>query len=194
MKNLLVLFAAMTVLAGCGVIDMPYKMDKSNDNMQTMIKGMSETNEQMSEMIKGMAHTNEGMDKQTNFIPFENMLKAENAVNLSPVPSRLIPFGKNLALVITAADMAELTHLWLKEVNEGAPEKKKDSNGNDIDFTPEEIVKIDHDKMALIVGLQIISGFLPQARVEELIQQQIYKSGTYEEDVYAILMFRKMFI
>lgn len=166
-------------LTGCGLVDMPAKMDKTNENM--------------GKMIEGMGHTNQVVDKQPKLIAFENMLKAENSESLTPVPTRLMPFGEELALDLSALEMVKLAHLWLHEVNE-QPDKKQDANGNDINFTPEEIAKINHDKKVLVTGLEIVAGNLPAARVQEMIAQQVYVSGEYESDVYALLMLRKMFI
>lgn len=166
-------------LSGCGMIDMPSKMDKTNENMEKMIDNMN--------------HTNQGIDDQRQLIPFENMLKPENTENLSPVPTRMMPYGKKLAEAIPAQDFVELAYLWLKEVNEVFPAHKLDASGNEIPYTQDEITQINHDKTAVVIGLQIVAGFLPQERVQEMIQTQVYGAGRYEDTVYTILMLRLQF-
>lgn len=179
MKKVLCIAALGLLFAGCGMIDMPAKMDKTNENMEKMINNMD--------------HTNAGIDDQRQLIPFENMLKEENSENLSPIPTRLMPFGKKLAEAIPAQDFVELAYLWLKEVDEVFPAHKLDANGDEIPYTQPEIEKINHDKLARLVGLQIIAGFLPQQRVNEMIEQQVYTAGRYEDTVYTILMLRVQF-
>ncbi|WP_413288738.1 hypothetical protein [Bdellovibrio sp. HCB337] len=180
MKQVLCITAITLMVAGCGMIEMPQKMDKTNENMELMIQNMN--------------HTNSGIDKQSKLIPFENLLKAENTENLTPIPTRLMPFGKELALVISAEDMVELTYLWLKEIDEVYPDHKVDANGNELPYSTEEIGKINHDKLARLVGLQIIAGFLPHATVEQIIHKQIHTGGRYEDVAYAILMMRSQFV
>jgi hypothetical protein len=180
MKKVLCIAAVSLSLTACGLLDMPDKMDKTNKNMDTMIENTN--------------HTNKQIDKQAKLIPFESMLKAENSENLSPIPTRLMPFGKELALALSADDMLELTYLWLKEVDEVFPAHKLDDKGDEIPYTADEVAKINHDKTARVIGLQIIAGFLPQEVITEMIQNQVYTGGRYEDTVYAILMLRTQFI
>jgi len=190
MKKVLCIVTACLSLSACGLkdmIDMPNKMDKSNQNMEEMAKKMDETNRKMEIMVGGI-------EAQKQLIPFEAMLKTENIKTLSPIPSRLMPYGEKLAEAIPADDMVKLAYLWLKEVDEVFPAHKLDANGDEIPYTTEEIAKINQDKLAHVVGLQIVAGFLPQAVVQEMIEKQVYLSGRYEDTVYAILMLRTQFI
>jgi hypothetical protein len=179
MKQVLCIAALGLLFSGCGMIDMPSKMDKTNENMEKMINNMD--------------HTNDGIDQQKQLIPFENMLKPENTANLFPIPTRMLPFGKKLAEAIPAQDFVELAYLWLKEVDEVLPAHKLDAAGNEVPYTQDEILQINHDKTAVLMGLQIVAGFLPQQRVQEMIESQIYGSGRYEDTVYMILMLRLQF-
>jgi len=179
MKQVLCIAIFGLFFAGCGMIDMPAKMDKTNENMEKMISNMD--------------HTNMGIDDQRQLIPFENMLKPENTANLFPVPTRMMPYGKKLADAIPAQDFVELAYLWLKEVDEVFPAHKLDTNGVEIPYTPEEIAQINHDKTAVLTALQIVAGFMPQQRVQEMINTQVYGSGRYENTVYTILMLRAQF-
>lgn len=179
MKQVLCIAVLGLFFAGCGMIDMPNKMDKTNDNMEKMINNMN--------------HTNDGIDQQKQLIPFENMLKPENTANLFPIPTRMMPYGKKLAEAIPAQDFVELAYLWLKEVDEVFPAHKLDANGDEIPYTAEETAQINHDKTAVILALQIVAGFLPQQRIQEMIDSQVYGSGRYENTVYTILMLRVQF-
>lgn len=180
MKQVLCITALSFAVSACGLTEIPKKMDKTNGNMEKMIQNMN--------------HTNAGIDKQAKLIPYENLLKTENTETLTPIPTRLMPFGKELAQVISSEEMVELTYLWLKEIDEVYPEHKVDANGNELPYTSDEISKINHDKMARLVGLQIIAGFLPQSVVQDMIHQQVHTGGRYEDVVYAILMLRAQFI
>jgi len=187
MKKVLCIAGACLSLAACGMVEMPHKMDKSNQNMEEMAKKMDETNRKMEIMVGGI-------EAQKQLIPFEAMLKAENVENLSPIPSRLMPYGEKLAQAIPADDMVKLAYLWLKEVDEVFPAHKVDANGDEIPYNKTEIAKINQDKLAHVVGLQIVAGFLPQSVINEMIEKQVYLSGRYEDTVYAILMLRTQFI
>lgn len=179
MKQVLCIALLGLFFAGCGMVDMPHKMDKTNENMEKMIDNMN--------------HTNDGIDQQKQLIPFENMLKPENTANLFPIPTRMMPYGKKLADAIPAQDFVELAYLWLKEVDEVFPTHKLDANGDEIPYTQDEIAQINHDKTAVVMALQIVAGFLPQQRIQEMIDAQVYNSGRYENTVYTILMLRVQF-
>lgn len=180
MKKLLCITLWTLILSGCGLNQMPQKLDQTNERMEQLIRNTDEVTL--------------GAKKQSKLIPFENMLKEENSENLSPFPSRLIPFGRELAKVLSAEETVEMTYLWLREVDEVYPVHKLDAQGEDIPYTPEEVKKINHEKMARLMGLQIIAGFLPQTIVDEIIQNQIHSGGRYEDTAYALLMLRVQFI
>lgn len=179
MKQVLCIAVLGLLFSGCGMIDMPSKMDKTNENMEKMIDNMN--------------HTNDGIDQQKQLIPFENLLKPENTANLFPIPTRMMPYGKKLAEAIPAQDFVELAYLWLKEIDEVLPTHKVDANGNEIPYTQDEITEINHDKTAVLMALQVVAGFLPQKAVQEMIESQVYNSGRYENTVYSILMLRVQF-
>ncbi len=179
MKQVLCIAIFGILFSGCGMVEMPSKMDKTNENMEKMIDNMN--------------HTNDGIDQQKQLIPFENMLKPENTANLFPIPTRMMPYGKKLAEAISAQDFVELAYLWLKEIDEVLPAHKVDANGNEIPYTQDEITGINHDKTAVLMALQVVAGFLPQKAVQEMIESQVYNSGRYENTVYTILMLRVQF-
>lgn len=181
-KTILFIFciASSFFLSGCKLGEVPDKMDRTNQSIE--------------EMIQQVERTNASIYKQAKLISFENMLKAENTAQLFPVPTRLIPYGRELAQIISAQEILELSYLWLKEVDEVFPPLRVDKKGNDIPYTNKEIEKINHNKMARLLGLQIVSGFLPEQTVLELIENEVYTGGRYEELAYTILMLRAQFI
>jgi hypothetical protein len=129
----------------------------------------------------------------------ENILKEENHDSLSPVPFKLMPYGKKLAEAATATELIDLTYLWLKEVDESLPAKDIDASGNEIPYTPKQVARINKGKLARIIALQVIAGFAPQATVNEIVQTNVVGSGRdgsrrFEQTALSFLMLRTMFI
>ena len=199
--KILVLMIALVSLSACdkinGMLDMPNKIDSMNHKMDTMEKlndGMAQTNIKMDKMTNGMDATVVGIDDQRVLIPVKELLDEANYEKLSPIPSQLMPFGKKLAEAITVNDLAELVYLWEKEIREVNPAKKMDKDGNEIPFTADEVTRINKIKLGRTLAIETICGFLPDAKVAELVETHIANHSDYEDTAYEILMFRFQFI
>ncbi|HEX7675193.1 MAG TPA: hypothetical protein VF412_13545 [Bdellovibrio sp.] len=160
---------------------------------------MDQTNQNMANMLGEMKKTTTGVHDQSLLIPLENLLKEENHDSLSPVPFKLMPYGKKFAEAASASDLMDLTYLWLKEVDESLPAKDVDDSGNEIPYTKKEIAHINNEKIAHIVALQVIAGFTPQETVDEIVQANIVGAGPdanrrFEQTALSFLMLRTMFI
>lgn len=177
MKQALCITLLGLSLAGCGVI-------KATEAIPNKMDGMT----------KGMQHTSDAVDNQTKAVALNGLLNPDNSAELTPVPTRMIPYGKVLGENLSAQELAEFTSLGLSEINEVFPDKKADANGNEIPYTADEIAKINHDKAARLIGMQIVAGFAPQATIDQLVNEQIYNAGEYESTAYTILMLRVQFI
>lgn len=180
-------------LAGCEAFD-AIKATKE------IPEKMDQTNERMSNMLEEMKKTTSGVHDQSLLIPMENILKEENHDSLSPIPFKLMPYGKKFAEAATAQELVDLTYLWLKEVDESLPAKDIDeSTGAELPYTRKQVANINNEKIARLVALQVIAGFTPQATVEEIVRTHIVGaveqgSRRFEETSLAFLMLRTMFI
>lgn len=196
MKILSLILTAI-LLSSCGIqkmFDMPDKMDSMNKKMDQMTEGMDKTNFNMGQMINLMGKTVDGVDKQKVLLPFQQLMDEKNYDLLSPIPSKLMPWAKEFAEAIPAKDFAELSYLWLKEIKEVNPLKKMDKDGNEIPFTAEEISKINTLKLGRLSALQAVCGFLPDEKLNSVIDQQLVHYGRFEKTVYKVLMMRVQFI
>ncbi len=161
---------------------------------------MDQTNSRMSNMLEEMKKTTAGVHDQSLLIPMENILKEENHDSLSPVPFKLMPYGKKFAEAATAQELTDLTYLWLKEVDESLPAKDIDeSTGAELPYTRRQVAKINNEKVARLVALQVIAGFTPQSTVEEIVRMNVVGqsdegSRRFEDTALAFLMLRTMFI
>jgi hypothetical protein len=195
MNTFLKLFTATAlcaVLAACGA-------DKAIESANAIPDKMDQTNKNMSDMKDEMKKTTAGVHDQSLLIPMENILKEENHDSLSPVPFKLMPYGKKLAEAATATELIDLTYLWLKEVDESLPAKDIDDAGNELPYTRKQIARINNEKLARLIALQVIAGFTPQATVDEIVQINIVGSDRdgsrrFEQTALSFLMLRTMFI
>ncbi|MFM6928314.1 MAG: hypothetical protein ACKOX6_07610 [Bdellovibrio sp.] len=169
-----------------GTKEVPAKIDATNGNMNRMLDEMKKTTA--------------GVHDQSLLIPMENLIKEENHDSLAPVPFKLMPFGKKFAEAATAAELMDLTYLWLKEVDESMPAKAIDeATGEELSYTKREIAHINNEKIARLTALQVIAGFTPQQIVNEIVAKNIVGasdqgSRRFEQTAYAFLMLRVMFI
>lgn len=196
MKKYLYVFVACAIsglLTGCDVEDaikgtkeVPAKIDATNNNMNRMLDEMKKTTA--------------GVHDQSLLIPMENLIKEENHDALAPVPFKLMPYGKKFAEAATAAELIDLTYLWLKEVDESMPAKSIDeATGAELPYTKRDIAHINNEKIARLTALQVIAGFTPQNTVNEIVAANIVGvadqgSRRFEQTAYAFLMLRVMFI
>lgn len=189
MKNLnifLLLFLSYT-LSACG-------LHESMEAVKATPKKMDDMHDTMEKMNKGMDETVGGINDQRKLIPIIELMKYENYDELSPVPVKLMPYGEKLAQAVSADDMVKIAYLWLKEIDEIYPPKEVDQNGDEIEYTKEQVNKINTTKLGRLAALQIVTGFLPQVTVDQIIEEQIVKFGRFEETAYTILMLRAQFI
>ena len=143
---------ACCLISACGVQDainsangIPPKLDKTNKSMEDMLAKLHD---------------------QSLAIPLDDLRKEENHDVLTPVPFKMIPYGQKFAEAATASELMDLTYLWLKEVDEGLPDKDIDeTTGEEVPYTKKQIAHINHEKTALLVALQVVAGKIGRAHV-----------------------------
>ena len=163
------LFAATLLLSACGAqkaIDntnkIPGKLDRTIDTMKetecTLKRGLS----------------------------FEAMLKDEYGRDLIPVPFDLMPFAREFAKCSSEEDLAEVTYMWMKKLNEVTLDLPSPTEAQVADFN--------HRKLHVYSALQAVAGFIPQDKLERIITKQLYGAGRYQDSVMEMLMLRVQFL
>lgn len=183
----------ISALTACG-------LNEALEGTKAVPGKMDQTNGNMKRMLDEMKTTNKGVHDQSLLLPLENLIKEENHDTLSPVPFKLMPFGKKFAESANSEELIELTYLWLKEVDEALPAKDIDeTTGEEVPYTKKQVQKINTQKLAKLTALQVIAGFTPQETVQEIISNYIIAHNReggrrFEETAYSFLMLRTMFI
>jgi len=159
----------MLALAGCGA----HEAIKSTNSMP----------EKMDDMLKEMHETSCTMKKG---LSFEALLKEEFGKVLIPVPFDLMPYAKNFAQCASEEDLAEVTYVWMKKLNEVTLDVASP--------TPEQVAKFNHERLHVYSALSAVAGFIPRAKLERMIDIQIVNDGAYQDAVLELLMLRAQFI
>lgn len=167
--NLLVI--AAVAFTGCA------KLERVIDGAEGLPKQIDQTN-------SGIQNTNENVRLQKVGILVTEMRKKENREYLTPIPGDMMPYGKLLADTLTVEEALLFVKDYVKKINEETFE-----NRNNKKLTIEEF---EHDKLADLMMITIISGYLPDSTLNRMIAQES-EQGAYREILYNILMLRVVF-
>lgn len=190
-KELLLLLLLLSLTA-CGL---PQKFDDINANMVSMTKRidrMAKNTDNMDASIGSMtgslSSTSKGIHSQSLMIALNELLKPENTkyITLSsanPIP--MIASAKAFAEIATAEELAGLTYLWISEINL--------CQIDDV-LTKEQKDSFDLGKWIKLNALQLISGFIPEKTIGELVKSQITDGGSYRVAAYQLIVLRYLFI
>lgn len=174
MKYLLLL-----LLSGCGL----------TKNLDKMSSGMDSVKNNMSAMASDLGKTSKalgGLNSGIKAISLNMMLDPANTKYVSPsstTPSASMVAGaKGFASSATTEDIVGVVYLFLTEINQSQPDTvSKDTKKS-----------TDKDKWVKLTAIELISTFMTQEKLEEIIKTEI--DSQYVESVYAILTFRYIFI
>lgn len=172
---LLVLTIAVGFVSGCGklktVLD---KAETIPDKMDTLNVGMGKTNADIRLQKLGV---------------FEGMvLDHDNYEMLAPFPADLMTGGKFLGEELTTEEALLWVFKSIKKIN------TYDINSNPLLDAQDAKVqaKFDHDKLGLYMAVTIVSGYLRDSVIEEIVQR-IYTSDRFTETGLQILALRAKF-
>lgn len=172
MKQVVIAAAALIALSSCG------KINRIMDGTENLPNQINETN-------MGMAKTNEAIRKQKIGEAFKIMLDDNNRKVLAPIPSNMMSAAKTMAEALTADEAVLFVKNYLIKINEEA--------FGDNDYSTElGLEKFEQGKRADLSMITLISGFLPQETVKEIITTQS-EQGAYREIAFAILKMRATF-
>ncbi len=159
--------------------------NKMKDNMEKM----GNTTEQMK---NGMDATNESIRIQKVAIALSEMQKKENRQYLSPIPGDMMPAGKVMAESLTVDEALLFLKDYIKKINE---ENFSNRYPTDDQSTPDGqklLAGFEHEKLADLMMITIVAGFLPDKTLNEMISQES-EQGAYRDILYQTLMLRVIF-
>jgi hypothetical protein len=183
---------SLTVLAGCKAVD-------AMDNTETMKSDLAA----MKQTTGGMSDTTHQLDN--NMLELKRLatiadgkaelVKSENTRAYAPPSINLVVGAKEIAENMHSDELIQFLDGKLKELRESTP---KDSEYNASllgNYSPSYVLEFNLQQQVRIIALQAIAGQIPQAMVEQLINEQIYGGGgRYIDSMNTTLMLRAMFI
>jgi hypothetical protein len=190
-----ILLLLLNVVGACSRADraidatnsMPQRMDETN-------RKMDETNRKIDQTNKQMQETNDVVSQQPVQITFEDMLKPEFGQDLTPVPFDLMPFAKVFGQYAKPDDVIEIVYLWMKKLNELPLTPTMDEILNGKTSTPLEVDAFNHHLLQVYMALESVCGFLPDDKVDAIVQSQIINAGARQNSALQLLMLRVDFI
>lgn len=175
MKNLFIVLTIAGLFTGCGklhsVLD---KAESIPEKMDTLNVGMKETNSAIRLQKLGV---------------FESMvLDQDNYEMLAPFPADLMTGGKFLGEELTTEEALLWVFKSLKKIN------TYDINTNPLldAEDPKVQAKFDHDKLGLYMAVTIVSGYLKESVIDDIVQR-IYTSDRFTQTGLQILALRAKF-
>ncbi len=178
LKKLVLVVSALGVLASCA------KINSVMDSTEAIP-------EKMNALNRGMSDTNESIRLQKLAIALDQVMKKENQQFLSPIPGDMMAPGKLLAETLTASEAVELIYVKLKNVNENT--YRDQFPADDALANKAQIEDFERSKIALLYAVQIVSTFLPDSVLNQMIDKEIKHAGRFRQTAFQILMMRATF-
>lgn len=185
MKNLIFL-STLILLTGCKMLD---AVDAVNETPQKM----DNMNAEMQDMKGQMLKTNEAIRMQKLAIAKENLEDEKNGMILTPIPFGLMGYAKLFAETAKVDELVAQTYLYITDVHDGLPAPLVGEDGSALDFTAEQISRINQYKSHRFAAMQAIANFIPTAVLAQMIDEEIIAGGRYRETALALLMMRVQF-
>ena len=175
MKQLLLVLTIVVGFSGCSklhsVLD---KAESIPGKMDSLNQGMGETNASVRLQKLGV---------------FESMvLDQDNYEMLAPFPADLMTGGKFLGEALTDEEALHWVFKSIKKIN------TYDINSNPLldAQDPKVQAKFDHDKLGLYMAVTIVSGYLRDSVIDQIVER-IYTSDRFTETGLQILALRAKF-
>lgn len=149
------------------------KIENIMDGTENLPKQIQETND-------GMKKTNEAIRKQKIGVAFEILKDDKMRANLVPIPFNMMSAARMMAEALTADETVLFVKNYIINLN------KAQAVDN---YPPIDEEKFQHERMADYYMLMLISGFLPDATVNEIIVKES-NQGAYQNIMLNILKLR----
>lgn len=174
MKKIILL---LTVLAatGCG-------------KLQTVLEKAETIPGKMDALNVGMGETNASVRLQKLGVFEAMVLDQENYEMLAPFPADLMTGGKFLGESLTDEEALHWVFKSIKKINTYDINSNPLLDASDVKTK----TKFDHDKLGLYMAVTIVSGYLSDSVIEQIVQR-IYSSDRFSETGITILALRAKF-
>lgn len=152
----------------------------SCEKLQRIMDGTENLPNQIQETNDGMKKTNEAIRKQKIGVAFEILKDEKMRANLIPIPFDMMSAAKMMAEALTAEEVVLFVKNYIIYLNKA---QSVDA------YPPMDEEKFQHERMADYYMLMLISGFLPEATVKEMIEKES-NQGAYQNIMLNILKLR----
>lgn len=160
--------------------------------IKNIMDGTEHLPDQIAETNRGMAETNENIRLQKIAFTISEMKKKENREYLVPIPGDMMPFAKVMAPALTVEEAMLFFKNAIKKINEEGFANRYASLEPTAPRYPETMTQFEHEKLADLMMVTIVAGFLPDATVQAIINRES-EQGAYRDVMYQILMLRAMY-
>jgi hypothetical protein len=168
------------LLTACDTIHSVNAVPGKMDNLSNKMSGMSGTMDGMSDAVRLQALSlakNDMLSKQNLLVPDS--------------PAGMVDGGKQFGAHALPIELAEVEEAWMDDINQTQPDSSSNNTGGQ---PPADLTsKLERLKIAKFTALQVIEGFAPQKKIEQMVQEQI-PNGRYVQAAYQVLMLRAVFI
>lgn len=171
--------SVVLMLSGCSklnnMFDMPDKMDKLTEKIDTTNGAVEKTNDKMKSMQSAL-------HKQVLLTAIQEASKPGNMEMIFPIPTGLMPSGKAFAESANAQEIMDFVYITMREIEEVNPLKGIDKDGNPLPLTDADLDYLRANKLAKLYALMVIAGFTPDQydRAADLKKSQENKSAEVE--------------
>lgn len=165
--KLIIAFTALVFLSACA------KVHKIMDGAENLPNQIQETND-------GMKKTNEAIRKQKIGVAFEILKDEKMRANLVPIPFNMMSAAKLMAESLTADEAVLFVKNYIINLNKAQAVDH---------YPPIDEEKFQHERMADYYMLMLVSGFLPETTVKEMIEKES-NQGAYQNIMLNILKLR----
>ena len=181
MKRTILLALVLGASVGCS------KLEKSLNNAAEMGDILGRTDGKIGKTV-------DGIHKQSLLLAVNELTKQVNMEKISPAPTALMPAAKVFAQEATPEEVVEFTHAWLKEIEEVAPMKDVDANGEEKPYSEAKLNEIRSGKMGRLYGLMAIAGFLSDEKLDQIGDQYVSSFDRFQYTALKIHMMRALFL
>lgn len=170
----------MRIITTLTISTMIILMLSSCGQIQRIMDGTEKLPSMIQETNDGMKQTNEAVRKQKMSLALEALKDEKNRAKLTPVPFGMMGAAKTMAEALTADEVVLFVKNHITDLN----------STQAADVYPEmDEERFQHERRADYYMLMLISGFLPQATVEEIAKKES-QQGAHQDIMLNILKLR----
>ena len=185
MKQALLLVTLAALFTSCKALKAIDSANSIPDKLDSTSRQINTTNSQMRE-------TNDGIHKQTLNGALDDMLKERNSTDLEPVALGMLEGGDIFTKAASSDELIKNTWILLNQIKDSQP--KESLRGADGEFPADVVAKYDQQKMVQFNELIVLAGLTPEDKVDQIINDEIYAGGLYQDEAYMFLMARVYFL